>query len=295
MNRKHFLKYAGATALTLPLMTSLNTLENLVDTFDNSKKMPVLFLGHGSPMNAIEDNEFVREFKKQGEQLDKPNAIIVISAHWETKGTQVTAMENPRTIHDFGGFPQELYSIQYPAPGHPELAREVSQMIVPENTVHLDDKWGLDHGSWTVIKHLFPNADVPVIQLSLDYRLSAQQHYELAQQLKRLREKGVLLIGSGNMVHNLRRIDFSKINTHFGYDWAIEADQKMKQWILAEDHQSLIDFRKQGKAFDLSIPTPEHYLPLIYTLALKDKNDKTTIFNDNPLGGSITMTSVKFG
>ena len=276
-------------------MSTLNKLENITDSFESSKRMPVLFLGHGSPMNGIEDNEFVRAFKKQGQQLDKPNAIIVVSAHWETNGTFVTAMQNPRTIHDFGGFPKELYEVQYPAPGHPELAKEISEIVNPTGTVHLDDKWGLDHGAWTVIKHLFPDADVPVIQLSLDYKMTPQQHYELAQQLKKLREKGVLIVGSGNMVHNLRKVDFRKINENYGYDWAIEADSKMKKWILEGNHQNLIDFKKQGEAFNLAIPTPEHYLPLLYTLGLKDEKDNTTIFNDSPLGGSLTMTSVKFG
>ncbi|MBD3892181.1 4,5-DOPA dioxygenase extradiol [Olleya marilimosa] len=295
MKRKEFLKIAGLTALSIPMISALNKLENITDSFDSSKRMPVLFLGHGSPMNGIEDNEFVREFKKQGQQLDKPNAIIVVSAHWETNGTFVTAMQNPRTIHDFGGFPKELYEVQYPAPGHPKLAKEISEFINPAGTVHLDDKWGLDHGSWTVVKHLFPEADVPVIQLSLDYNITPQQHYELAQQLKKLREKGVLIVGSGNIVHNLRKVDFRKINENYGYDWAIEADSKMKKWILEGNHQNLIDFKKQGEAFNLAIPTPEHYLPLLYTLGLKDEKDNTTIFNDNPLGGSLTMTSVKFG
>lgn len=294
MERKEFLKLTGLTALSIPMMSTLNKLENITDSFESSKRMPVLFLGHGSPMNGIEDNEFVRAFKKQGQQLEKPNAIIVVSAHWETNGTFVTAMQNPRTIHDFGGFPKELYEVQYPAPGHPELAKEISEFINPAGTVHLDDKWGLDHGAWTVVKHLFPKADVPVIQLSLDYKMTPQQHYELAQQLKSLREKGVLIVGSGNMVHNLRRVDFRKINENYGYDWAIEADSKMKKWILEGNHQNLIDFKKQGEAFNLAIPTPEHYLPLLYTLGLKDEKDNTTIFNDNPLGGSLTMTSVKF-
>jgi len=295
MERKEFLNIAGLTTLSIPIMSALNKLKNITDSFESSKRMPVLFLGHGSPMNGIEDNEFVREFKKQGQQLEKPNAIIVVSAHWETNGTFVTAMQNPRTIHDFGGFPRELYEVQYPAPGHPELAKEISEFINPAGTVHLDDKWGLDHGAWTVVKHLFPKADVPVIQLSLDYKMTPQQHYEMAQQLKKLREKGVLIVGSGNMVHNLRKVDFRKINENYGYDWAIEADSKMKKWILKGNHRNLIDFKKQGEAFNLAIPTPEHYLPLLYTLGLKDEKDNTTIFNGNPLGGSLTMTSVKFG
>lgn len=291
MKRTSFIKLAGLTAVAAPLMS----LKNLTDTFSPSERMPVLFLGHGSPMNGIEDNEFVREFKQQGAQLTKPNAIIVVSAHWETRGTRVTAMEQPKTIHDFGGFPQELYEVQYPAPGHPELAQELTELVQPKNTVQLDDQWGLDHGSWTVVKHLFPQADVPVIQLSLDVNASPAQHYALAQQLKHLRHKGVLIIGSGNMVHNLRKVAWDKLDSPYAYDWAIEADTKMKQWILEGDHQSLLNFRQHGKAFDLAIPTPEHYLPLLYTLGLKEEQDSISLFNDQPLGGSLTMTSVKLG
>jgi len=295
MNRKSFLKLAGITAVSIPVMTTLSKLEYLGDTFGNTKKMPALFLGHGSPMNGIEDNEFVQGFKQQGELLEKPNAIIVISAHWETKGTYVTAMQNPRTIHDFGGFPQKLFDVQYPAPGHPALAKQLTELVQPENTVQLDDKWGLDHGSWTVVKHLFPDANVPVIQLSIDYSLSPKEHYQLAQQLKKLRDKGILIIGSGNMVHNLRKVEWSKINENYGFDWALEARHKMNHFILNNDHESLINFKKQGKAFDLAIPTPEHYLPLLYTLGLKDEKDELLLFNDHPIAGSLTMTSVKIG
>lgn len=295
MKRNEFIKLAGLGALSIPMMSSLSKLGRLTESFEATEKMPVLFLGHGSPMNAIEDNEFVQGFKHQRENLEKPNAILVVSAHWETKGTYVTAMEHPRTIHDFGGFPQALFDVQYPAPGHPEFAKEISELIEPAGTVLLDDKWGLDHGSWSVVKHLFPEADVPVLQLSLDYNLSPADHYALAAQLKDLRKKGVLIVGSGNMVHNLRRVDFSKMNEYYGYDWAIEANDKMKEWILADNHQSLIDFRKQGTAFDLAIPTAEHYLPLLYTLALKDDQDELVLFNDEPLAGSLTMTSVRIG
>ena len=246
-------------------------------------------------MNGIEDNQFVQGFKKQGELLEKPNAIVVISAHWETKGTKVTAMEFPKTIHDFGGFPKALYEIQYPAPGHPELAKEISTFVQPEDTVHLDHQWGLDHGAWTIVKHMFPKADVPVIQLSLDYTLNGQQHFDLAQQLNRLRDKGVLIVGSGNMVHNLRRLEWSKINDNYGYDWAIEANTKMKEWILSSNHKQLIDFKNQTQAFNLAIPTPEHYLPLIYVIAMADDKDEKLLFNDQYLGGSLSMTSVKIG
>ena len=295
MNRKDFIINLGLTSAAIPMVTSLNSLEKLSSTFKSTKRMPVFFLGHGSPMNGIEDNQFVQGFKKQGELLEKPNAIVVISAHWETKGTKVTAMEFPKTIHDFGGFPKELYEVQYPAPGHPELAKEISTIVQPEDTVHLDHQWGLDHGAWTVVKHMFPKADVPVIQLSLDYTLNGQQHFDLALQLNRLRDKGVLIVGSGNMVHNLRRLEWSKINDNYGYDWAIEANTKMKEWILSSNHKQLIDYKNQTQAFNLAIPTPEHYLPLIYVMAMADNKDEKLLFNDQYLGGSLSMTSVKFG
>ncbi|MDC6364646.1 MULTISPECIES: 4,5-DOPA dioxygenase extradiol [Flavobacteriaceae] len=276
-------------------MAHLNKLDRFTDSFKNSERMPALFLGHGSPMNAIEDNEFVRKFKQLGNQLEKPNAILVVSAHWETRGTFVTAMEQPRTIHDFGGFPPALYREQYPAPGSPGLAKEVSELVQPQHTVGLDEQWGLDHGAWTVVKHLFPAADVPVIQLSLDFTRPAAYHYALAQQLKKLRNKGVLIIGSGNIIHNLRRVAWDKLSENYAFDWAIEANDQIKKWLLDGDHQNLIDFKKHGTAFDLAIPTPEHYLPLLYTMALQDKNEELTLFNDKPLGGSLSMTSVKLG
>ncbi|MFG6687837.1 4,5-DOPA dioxygenase extradiol [Mariniflexile sp. HNIBRBA6329] len=271
---------------------TLKDLNKMTSTLSNTKKMPVLFLGHGSPMNAIEENEFVASFRQLGKDLVKPNAILCISAHWETKGTFVTAMQNPPTIHDFGGFPQALFDVQYPAPGSPELAKE-TKSIITKTVVEFDDKWGLDHGAWSVIKHLYPNADIPVIQMSIDYSKPPQYHYKLARELAGLRQKGVLIIGSGNMVHNLRLVAWNKLNDTFAFDWATEANEKMKQYILDDNHQNLIHFRNEGKAFDLAIPTPEHYLPLIYTLALKEKNETVSIFNDKPVGGSLTMTSLK--
>ena len=271
----------------------LTDLNKITDPLSHTDKMPVLFLGHGSPMNAIEENEFVQGFRKVGKEITKPNAILCISAHWETKGTFVTAMENPRTIHDFGGFPRELFQVQYPAPGNPELAKE-TQQIVTTTEVGLDSNWGLDHGAWSVIKHMYPNADVPVIQLSLDYRKSPQYHYELARELAALRKKGVLIVGSGNMVHNLRMVAWDKLNeVDYAYDWAAEASEKMKNFIQKGDHQSLIQYSQHGRAFNLAIPTPEHYLPLLYTLALAEENDDVSLFNDKALAGSLTMTSVK--
>src|SRR5690554_4465227 len=249
---------------------NLKALNKLTESNNKTAKMPVLFLGHGSPMNAIEENEFVLAFKKLGKELVRPSAILCISAHWETKGTFVTAMQNPPTIHDFRGFPQALFDVQYPAPGSPELAVETKK-IITKTDVGLDNKWGLDHGSWSVIKHLYPNADIPVIQMSIDYSQPAKYHYELAQEISSLRNKGVLIIGSGNMVHNLREVAWERLNVEFAYDWAMEANEKMKDFILSEDHQSLINYSFQGTAFDLAIPKPEHYMPLLYTLALKEK------------------------
>ncbi|MCG8329775.1 MAG: 4,5-DOPA dioxygenase extradiol [Chitinophagales bacterium] len=294
MNRKIFLKSLFALPIIGAAM-KLSDLNKWTSSLDRTAKMPVLFLGHGSPMNAIEENEFVKGFRKLGKEIEKPTAILCISAHWETRGTYVTAMEHPRTIHDFGGFPQELFNVQYPAPGSPDLARE-TQKLIQKASVELDDKWGLDHGAWSVIKHLYPDADVPVIQMSLDFTKPPQYHYELAKDLASLREKGVLIVGSGNMVHNLRMVAWNQLNTDgYGYDWAIEANGKMKQYIASGDHQPLINYSSQGKAFRLAIPTPEHYLPLLYTLALKEDKDEVNIFNDKALGGSLTMTSVKIG
>lgn len=293
MKRKTFLKTLALLPLTAAAM-KLKELNKISETFSNTTKMPVLFLGHGSPMNAIEENEFVQGFRNIAKDIPKPNAILCISAHWETKGTLVTAMENPRTIHDFGGFPKELFEVQYPAAGSPDLAKETKSLI-STTEVGLDDKWGLDHGAWSVIKHLYPEADVPVIQMSLDYRQSPQYHYELAQQINSLRHKGVLIIGSGNMVHNLGKVDWRRLNETYGFDWAIEANEQMKKFILDGNHQQLINFRSQGKAFDLAIPTAEHYLPLLYTLALQDKSDDLKLFNDKAVAGSLTMTSLKIG
>ncbi|WP_129019605.1 4,5-DOPA-extradiol-dioxygenase [Edaphocola flava] len=292
MNRKHFLR----TMALLPLAgvaTKLGALQTMTDTFTPTDKMPVLFLGHGSPMNAIEENEFVQGFRNAAKGIPKPKAIICISAHWETKGTMVTAMEMPRTIHDFGGFPKELFAVEYPAKGSPELARMTRDLLTGTD-VHLDDRWGLDHGAWSVIKHMYPDADVPVIQMSIDYTASPERHYEIARQLAALRRKGVLIIGSGNMVHNLGAVDWQNFDKdNYAYDWALEANGKMKDFILNGNHKALVEFRKQGRAFDLAIPSPEHYLPLLYVLALQEKNEATDLFNDKAVAGSLTMTSVK--
>ena len=293
MDRKTFLKSMAILPVTATAM-KLSDLNKLTEPLSKTAKMPVLFLGHGSPMNAIEENEFVTGFRNIAKGIPKPNAILCVSAHWETKGTFVTAMQNPPTIHDFGGFPQELFAVQYPAPGSPDLAKETKSLIT-KTQVGLDEKWGLDHGAWSVVKHLYPYADIPVIQMSMDYSQSPKYHYELSQQIKSLREKGVLVIGSGNIVHNLGMVEWRRLNEIFGYDWAIEANEKMKTYILNGNHKELINFRSQGKAFDLAIPTPEHYLPLLYSLALQEKNEEVTLFNDKAVAGALTMTSLRIG
>ena len=274
-------------------MNTLNDLHNISSTFSNTEKMPVLFLGHGSPMNAIEENQFVTGFRDLAKTLPRPNAILCISAHWFTNGTKVTAMEIPRTIHDFGGFPQDLFEVQYPAKGSPELAKTTQELLLPTE-VELDQHWGLDHGAWSVIKHLYPDADIPVIQMSIDYTKSGQYHFELAQKLSALRTKGILIVGSGNIIHNLRMVDFRNINTeNYGFDWAVEARANINNYLLDGNFQPLIDYEKQSKAIQLSIPTPEHYLPLIYTLGLKGKQEELSLFNDKLVGGSLSMTSVR--
>ena len=280
------------TIAPLGAALTLRELGRAVDGFPSTPVMPVLFLGHGSPMNAIEENSFTQGWRTVAKDLPSPNAILCISAHWETTGTFVTGMERPRTIHDFGGFPKALFDVQYPAPGSPTLAK-LTQDVATSAHIGVDHQWGLDHGAWSVIMHLSPKADVPVVQFSLDRRLSPLQHYDLARELSGLRRKGVLIIGSGNMVHNLGVIDWR--NPEGGYDWAVEANTRMKELVLGEGHAQLANYAAQGKAFQLSIPTPEHYLPLLYTLGLKDRNEAVSIFNDRTVMGSISMTSLRIG
>jgi len=262
---------------------------------ENNRRMPVLFVGHGSPMYAIEENEFVQTWRDMGDTLPVPKAIICISAHWETRGTQVTAMQQPKTIHDFGGFPRELYDINYPAPGNPELAKETINLI-KSSSVLPDEKWGLDHGTWSVIRRIYPKADIPVIQLSLDYNKSPKQHYELAKELESLRDKGVLIIASGNIVHNLREVAWDKPDDQeYGYDWTIEANETVKKLISDNKHNELINYKSLGKAVDMAVPSADHYLPLLYALALKKEDEEVSFFNDKAVMGSLTMTSVKIG
>ncbi len=266
--------------------------ENKSEISENNKLMPLLFLGHGNPINAIEENQFVDGFRNIASHLPKPETILCISAHWFTEGTSVTHMSNPRTIHDFNGFPSELYKIQYPAPGNPQLANKIKSLIISTN-VELDEKWGLDHGSWSVIKHLFPKANIPVVQLSIDYTKTPQFHFDLARDLYSLRKSGVLIIGSGNIVHNLRMLDFSNLTKdNYGYEWANEARKIINNLINKDLTDKLINYENLGSSVRSAIPTPEHYLPLLYILGLKKKEESITFFNDRMVGGSLSMTSL---
>ena len=265
------------------------------DLKEEEVQLPVLFIGHGSPMNGIEDNEFSRNWSKMGNEIPKPKAVLVISAHWLTNGTFITAMEHPKTIHDFGGFPEALYEVQYPAKGSPGLAKVTADLIT-STSVGLDHDWGLDHGTWSVVRHMYPNADIPVLQLSIDYNKPAQYHFDLAKLIVSLRKKGVLIIGSGNMVHNLRMVAWDKLEeTNYGFDWAIEMNTVFKDKISNGDFKSLIEYEKLGSAAKLAIPTPDHYYPLLYSIALQQSNDEIHFFNDKTVGGSLTMTSVRIG
>ena len=256
--------------------------------------MPVLFIGHGSPMNGIEHNEFSDSWAKLAKEIPLPKAILVISAHWLSRGTKITAMDFPETIHDFGGFPKELFEVQYPAPGNPELAKETAA-IIQSVEVELTHDWGLDHGAWAVIRNMYPDATIPVLQLSIDYTKGPQFHYELAKELSSLRRKGVLIMGSGNMVHNLRMISFDRMDKEFGFDWAIEMNDIFKKHINSRNHQALVNYESLGSGAKLAIPTPDHYYPLLYSLGLQNKKDEAAIFNDKLMAGSLTMTSLKIG
>lgn len=275
------------------IMAALSQFRNFTQGLTQTDFMPTLFIGHGSPMNGIEHNEYSESWTNLAKNIPVPKAILVVSAHWYTHGTFVTAMDFPSTIHDFGGFPQALFDVQYPAPGDPDLALEIPT-LVHSTHVALDHDWGLDHGTWTIVRHMYPDANIPVLQLSIDYTKSPAQHYEIAKEIYSLRKKGVLIIGSGNMVHNLRMLNWDMINGG-GYDWANEMNDKFKNLIAHGDHKPLINYRSLGTDAMLAIPTPEHYLPLIYTLGLKNDKEDLSFFNDKAVGGSLTMTSVLVG
>lgn len=271
-------------------MSTLSALEALGNHLAPSERMPVMFVGHGNPMNAIDDNVYHRSWQEIGKKLPRPQAILSVSAHWITTGTKVTAMSQPKTIHDFGGFPKKLFDQQYPAPGSPELATFTKELITYTH-IQTDETWGLDHGTWSVLLPMYPMADIPVYQLSLDYDQPPTYHYEIGKQLNKLRDKGVLIIGSGNLVHNLREVDFS--GTKPTYDWAIEFDAKFTDWMQKHDHTSILNYQKiLGRTATMAHPTYDHLLPLFYILGLQQKNEKITFFNDQFDAASISMRSL---
>jgi 4,5-DOPA dioxygenase extradiol len=260
-----------------------------------SSPLPALFIGHGSPMNAIEDTPYGRAWAALGERIPRPKAILVVSAHWVTRGVAVTAQERPPTIHDFGRFPQALFDVQYPAPGAPDLVARVGRLVSPTAVRGADD-WGLDHGAWSVLVHMFPKADIPVAQLSLDAELSGQGHYALAHALRPLRDEGVLILATGNIVHNLSACDFSGADTP-PRPWAVQFEAAALTAIRGRDHAALMEpARLAGpENASLSIRGPEHYLPLLYTLAQQDEGESVEILDPGVIMGAISMASVVVG
>lgn len=295
MERKQFIQTILVGGIGMNSLSAFSRFTSSLPKEDYT--MPVFFIGHGSPMNGIEHTEFSQYWKQLANDIPTPKAVLVVSAHWLTKGTKITAMNHPRTIHDFGGFPQALFDVQYPAPGDVALAKE-TKLLIQSTAVELDHDWGLDHGTWTIVRHMYPEASIPVLQLSIDYTKGPQYHYDLAKELAALRKKGVLILGSGNMVHNLRMVhmpskSMDDFNKEYGYDWAKEINELFKQNILNGNHQPLINYEKLGAAARLAVPTPDHYYPLLYTLGLQEKRDVASLFNDKLLAGSLSMTSVR--
>ena len=257
------------------------------------ERMPTLFVGHGSPMNALLRNHYTAGWAAIGAKIPRPKAVLAISAHWYVPGTAVTAMSAPRTIHDFGGFPQELYHIRYPAPGHPVLANRIQHLLTPIS-VGSDEQWGLDHGTWSVLCHVFPQADIPVVQLSIDETKPAQFHYEIGKRLAPLRDEGVLIIGSGNLVHNLHAYAGGR-HPMEPFDWAVRFEHQVHELLLAGDDRSLIEYESLGRDAMLSVPTPDHYLPFLYVIALRHKGEQMKFPVEGVDGGSISMLTVQIG
>lgn len=258
-----------------------------------SQRMPAFFFGHGNPMHAIGRNEWTEGWAEIGRSVPRPRAIIAVSAHWYPPSTLVTASQRPRTIHDFGGFPKELYAVQYPAPGAPELARRVQTLLQPV-TVGLDEEWGLDHGTWAVLRHVYPEADVPVIQLSIDETRPARVHYDIRRRLAPLRDEGILIVGSGNLVHNLHAYGWGRRVVE-PYDWAVRFEARARELILARRHEPLIGYEHLGRDAMLSVPTPDHYLPLLYILGIQQIDEAATFPVEGVDGGSISMLTVRVG
>jgi len=255
--------------------------------------MPVLFVGHGNPMNALERNEYTHGWERMAAELPKPRAILSVSAHWYTPGARVTAEERPRTIHDFGGFPRKLYEVRYPAPGSPELARRVRDLLSP-TPVALDERWGLDHGTWSVLVHVFPGADVPVVQLGIDETLSAQEHFELARRLRPLRDEGVLVLGSGDVVHNLHTYAWGQHPVE-PYDWAVRFESRIRQLLESRDFGSIVAYEQMGRDAALAAPTPDHFLPLLYVIAQAENDEPVTYPVEGFDGGSVSMLAIRIG
>ena len=290
MNRKDFLKSLALLPLAGSAM-QLTDLNKLSEKFGTTDQIPVLFVGHGNPMNAITDNVYSKSWAEMGKKLPLPKAILCISAHWLTNGTAVTMTDKPKTIHDFGGFPVELFAVQYPAPGSVDYAK-MAISSVTSTKVHEDFEWGLDHGAWSVLKNMYPKANVPVFQMSIDYGKSPQYHYDLAKELAVLRTKGVLIVASGNVVHNLGMVSWGDNEKKF--DWAVEFDNLVKTSIEDNNPLPLIDYQKLGKIATMAHPTNDHYLPLMYAIGLRSKTDKFEFFNTSFDLGSISMRSVIF-
>lgn len=268
---------------------NLADITKFADKLPLTPEMPVLFLGHGNPMHAISHNHLTDGWKNSVADIEKPVAILCISAHWETNGFYVTSNPQPPTIHDFGGFPQELFAVKYPVPGYPELANYISETTLSNEKIYTDSQRGLDHGCWSVIKHMFPQANIPVIQLSISYNHSATEHFQLAKLLLKLRSKGILIVGSGNIVHNLRLVDW---NMKGGFDWAVAANDEIKRMIIHEDFEKLNKLSAFSKACKMAVPTTDHYYPLNFIMGLKTKKDGIYFFNDEIELGSISMTSI---
>jgi 4,5-DOPA dioxygenase extradiol len=296
MHRKDFMKYLAMLPLAAAANRSgkmeLKEFARLTEDFGNSELMPVVFVGHGNPMNAISANTFSRGWAEAAKKLPVPKAVLCISAHWLTNGTSVAIAPKPKTIHDFGGFPDELYRVNYPAPGSPEFAELTAGTIV-STKVEKDAEWGLDHGAWSVLMHMYPRADVPVFQLSIDFGKPPSYHYQLGKELAALRKKGVLVMASGNVVHNLGRVSWD--NSVKQYDWALEFDGIVKSSIETSDDAKLIHYDRLGRLAQMAHPTNDHYLPLMYTLGMRQQGEKHRFFNDAFDLGSISMRSVVFG
>ena len=252
--------------------------------------MPAISFGHGNPMNAVTSNAYTEAWRRIGEEIPRPKAILCVSAHWYLPGTLVTAVERPRTIHDFGGFPRELFAVQYPAPGDLGLCARVQELV----GARPDEQWGLDHGTWSVLVHVFPNADVPVVQLSIDETQPASFHYDLGRRLAPLRDEGVLLMGSGNLVHNLHAYGWGR-HVPEPYDWAVRFEESAREWMLAGDHEPLISYEQLGRDAMMSAPTPDHYLPLLYVLGAQQEGDAVTFPVEGVDGGSVSMLTVRVG